>query len=56
MTSAASTTARAAPSAAYAPPLVHSRSRFGSARENSPILSASPARAGTKVLTSEPAP
>ena len=31
-------------------------SRFGSARAKRPIRTASPARAGTKVLTSEPAP
>ena len=56
MTSAASTSARATPSAANAPPVVHSRSRFGSAREKSPMRTASPARAGTSVFTSEPTP
>jgi hypothetical protein len=56
MTMKATTTARQAPSAAKALPVVQRRSRFGSTREKRAMRTASPARAGTKVLTSEPAP
>ena len=47
---------RAALSAAYTPPAVHSRPGASIAREQSATFTASPSRAGAKVLTSEPIP
>jgi hypothetical protein len=51
-----STTVRAAATATKAPPVASSRPWPGTSREKSASRSASPARAGTNVLTSDPAP